>query len=78
MLFNQIFDQCYRKLTEKFQYFGIALETIVKDIYQLLIGRNMPGEQKIFLVKRLGDIQYRLSIGCQEKICLASLIGSFI
>jgi hypothetical protein len=38
----------------------------------------MPNEQKMFLVDRLGDIEYRLSLGCQDKVCLASLIGAFI
>lgn len=38
----------------------------------------MPSEQKGFLVTRLGDIEYRLSLGCQERTCLASLIGAFI
>jgi len=37
----------------------------------------MPLEQQAFLVNRLGDIEYRLSIGCQESMALGSLIGAF-
>ena len=57
---------------------GIALETIVRELYQLILVRVMPNEQKVFLVNRLGDIEYRLSLGCQEKLCLASLVGAFV
>jgi replication factor C subunit 3/5 len=56
---------------------GIALETILKNIYLLVIERRMPNEQLAFLLNRLGDIEYRLSIGCQEHLALASLIGAF-
>ena len=35
-------------------------------------------EQQTFLVSRLGDIEYRLSIGCQEKLALSSLVGAFV
>jgi hypothetical protein len=37
----------------------------------------MTAEQKAFIVCRLGDIEYRLSIGCQENTALASLVGAF-
>lgn len=37
----------------------------------------MPGEQQAFLVNRLGDIEYRLSVGCSESIALGSLVGAF-
>ena len=44
---------------------GIALETILKSIYLKLLDSRMPHEQQAFLVSRLGDIEYRLSLGCQ-------------
>jgi Replication factor C C-terminal domain len=44
---------------------GIALETVLKSIYLMVIERRMASEQLAFLISRLGDIEYRLSIGCQ-------------
>jgi len=35
---------------------GIALETILKSIYLMVIDRRMTSEQHAFLVNRLGDI----------------------
>jgi len=77
-LFNEDFNNCYNKIGEDLKYLGIALETIVRELYQLILVRVMPNEQKVFLVNRLGDIEYRLSLGCQEKLCLASLVGAFV
>jgi hypothetical protein len=31
----------------------------------MILVRVLPNEQKGFLVQRLGDIEYRLSLGCQ-------------
>lgn len=44
----------------------------------MLLQINLPDRQKAFLVGRLGDIEYRLSIGCQDSLALASLIGAFV
>lgn len=56
---------------------GIALETILKNIYIKIIESRMPHEQQAFLVNRLGDVEYRLSLGCQENLALSSLVGAF-
>lgn len=37
----------------------------------------MAHEQQAFIVSRLGDVEYRLSIGGQESLALSSLIGAF-
>lgn len=43
----------------------------------MVIERRMASEQLAFLINRLGDIEYRLSIGCQEHLALGSLVGAF-
>lgn len=70
-------EEAYKKLNAELKDRGIALETIMKDIYLNVIKLIMPVEQKSFLVKRLGDIEYRMSIGCQESLLIGSLIGAF-
>jgi replication factor C subunit 3/5 len=77
-LLNKRFDECYSWIGGELKALGIALETIVRELYQLILLRVMPNEQKTFIVNRLGDIEYRLSLGCQEKLCLASLVGAFV
>ena len=44
--------------------FGIALQTIIKSIYYLMLQYDMESSQKSFIIERLGDIEYRISIGC--------------
>jgi len=53
------------KIGDELKHLGIALETIVRELYQMILVRTMASEQKAFLVERLGDIEYRLSLGCQ-------------
>lgn len=55
-LFNEEFDMCYTRIGNELKALGIALETIVRELYQLVLVRIMPNEQKGFLVNRLGDI----------------------
>ena len=39
---------------------------------------ELPNEVKIFLVKRICDIEQRMSLNCNEEIQLMSLVGAFI
>jgi hypothetical protein len=43
---------------------GICLETIIRSLYTQLIEIETNQYTKAFLVSRLGDIEYRLSKGC--------------
>ena len=76
-LFNENIERSFKMINGWLKEGGIALETILKSIYLQVIQSRMPVEQQTFLVNRLGDIEYRLSIGCQEKLALSSLIGAF-
>jgi hypothetical protein len=39
---------------------------------------NMTDEMKMFVVNRLAEIEYRLAQGSNEKVQIASVVGSFI
>ena len=39
---------------------------------------DLNDNQKMFLVERLSQIEYRLAQGCNEKAQIASLVGGFI
>jgi replication factor C subunit 3/5 len=77
ILLNEAIDQSFRNINASLKEMGIALETILKSIYLRVLESRMPPEQQAFLVNRLGDIEYRLSIGCQESLALSSLVGAF-
>lgn len=65
ILLNEPVEEGYRKIGSSLKEMGIALETVLKSIYLMVIERRMASEQLAFLISRLGDIEYRLSIGCQ-------------
>lgn len=65
ILLNESVQVGMEKIGSSLKEMGIALETILKSIYLMVIERRMPSEQQAFLINRLGDIEYRLSIGCQ-------------
>jgi hypothetical protein len=39
---------------------------------------EFPDSMKMFIVKRLAEIEWRLSVGANEKLQTAALIGGFI
>lgn len=78
ILLNESIETAYQSIFTSLREMGIALEAILKNIYMKVIERRIPSEQLAFLVNRLGDIEYRLSIGCQESMALGSLVGAFM
>lgn len=65
ILLNESIETAHQSINGALKEMGIALEAILKNIYLMIIERRIPSEQLSFLVNRLGDIEYRLSIGCQ-------------
>lgn len=57
---------------------GISLVSLLKDISDILVKADMPGNMKGGLYKRMAEIEYRLSLGCSEEKQLSSLIGAFV
>ena len=58
-------ETAFLKINSQLREMGIALETVLKSIYLMIVDIFLPSEQKAFLINRIGDIEYRLSIGCQ-------------
>jgi len=65
ILLNENIAEAYLMVSSLLKEGGIALETILKSIYLKVLESRMPHEQQAFLVGRLGDVEYRLSLGCQ-------------
>lgn len=56
---------------------GIALDDIITDLHSKVIDFDIPGNLKMFLLKELSDLEYRLSTSVNPQIQLASLIAIF-
>lgn len=56
---------------------GISLQILLKEINSILMRMEWGNSTKIFLTKRLCELEYRMSIGCSEKLQLGSLVGAF-
>jgi len=57
---------------------GISLNIILKELTLKLMEMDMPSAMKSFLIQRMGDLEYRASLNCSEKIQLGSLVGAFV
>lgn len=57
---------------------GISLEIIVKEIFLSVLKLNMNSEKNSFIAQKLAEIEYNLSISCDEKIQLMNLVSVFI
>lgn len=56
---------------------GLSMQILLKELNLILMKTEWAQESKIFLIKRLCELEYRMSIGCNEKIQLGSLVGGF-
>ncbi|MQL80756.1 hypothetical protein Taro_013205 [Colocasia esculenta] len=56
---------------------GLALVDIVREVTMFMFKIKMPSDVRVQLVNDLADIEYRLSVGCSDKLQLGSLISSF-
>ncbi|XP_006890469.1 PREDICTED: replication factor C subunit 5 isoform X2 [Elephantulus edwardii] len=73
-MLNQDFTTAYRKLkTLK----GLALHDILTEIHLFVHRVDFPSSIRVQLLTKMADIEYRLSVGTNEKIQLSSLIAAF-
>jgi replication factor C subunit 3/5 len=57
---------------------GLTLEDLTRDIHLAVMKADLGNKRKIFLIKRLADIEQLVAIGCNEKLQVQSLIGAFV
>ena len=56
---------------------GLSLQILLKEINNILMKTDWSNPTKIFLTKRLCELEYRMSLGCSEKLQLGALVGAF-
>lgn len=77
LMFNETFANCSAQISELKNTKGLALTDIVRDVYPYVMKLSIPDDTKMYLLEQMSDIEYRLSVGTNEKIQLSSLIGCF-
>lgn len=56
---------------------GLSLQILLKEINNILMRTDWSNQTKMFLTKRLCELEYRMSLGCSEKLQLGALVGAF-
>ncbi|KAM0678365.1 Replication factor C (RF-C) subunit [Binucleata daphniae] len=75
-LCTQEFDVCLQKAIEMKRLYSIDCETLILQLSELVVNSEL--KQKMKILKEMSDLQYRLSIGCNENIQLRALISTFL
>merc|ERR1712187_468204 len=77
-LLTESFHTCIRNITEIQSTKGLNLIDIVVEITTYILKIKMTKHMKIDILIALAELEHRLALGANEKIQLASLVGSFI
>eukprot|EP00798_Chlamydomonas_sp_ICE-L_P023993 gene23993-9566_t len=77
-LFNDSFNDAFKKISDLQRNNGVALVDIVRGIHPFLFSMQLPTKVKVELVERLAEVEYRLAYGTNERLQLGSLVGAFI
>ncbi|KAG7941209.1 hypothetical protein I3843_16G027900 [Carya illinoinensis] len=76
-LLNESFSESFKRISEMKTRKGLALVDIVREVTMFVFKIKMPSDVRVQLINDLADIEYRLSLGCNDKLQLGSLITSF-
>merc|ERR1712118_522929 len=77
-LLNEPFIYCLKYISEILKQKNIALTDLIKEIQSHVIESDLPTFMHIDLLAALAEIDYRLTTDTDQKLQLASLIGSFV
>jgi replication factor C subunit 3/5 len=55
----------------------LALADILRDVHAYVLKLKISEEVQMFLLEKMADIEYALSVGTSEKLQLSALIGAF-
>ncbi len=72
------FSQARSQLDELMLKYGLSGEDVLLQIYRELITRDLPDDKKVLLVDRLGEYDFRISEGANERIQLEALLAQMM
>ena len=78
ILLSMNFNEIFIEMTQERMNLGYSLTDIIRELHKNVMSVKFPEKMKIFLAKRMSEIEMRLSQGANEKIQLGALIGAFV
>jgi replication factor C small subunit len=72
------FKEARKKLNDMLLIQGLAAEDIIKEIHQQIYSLEIPEEDKIKLIDKTGEYDFRISEGGSSLIQLESLLAQFL
>lgn len=78
LLFKASFHECIKNITEIQSTKRFLLMDVVSELQPYIVKSNTLDTVKIALLEAISDVEYMLSVGSNERLQLASLVGSFI
>ncbi|GER49174.1 replication factor C subunit [Striga asiatica] len=76
-LLNEPFATSCKRISEMKTRKGLALLDIVREVTMFVFKIKMPADVRIKLINDMADIEYRLTLACNDKLQLGSLIAAF-
>jgi len=71
------FLESRRKLDDLFIKYGLSGEDIIKQMHQTVFDLTIPEEKKVALIEKMGEAEFRLIEGGNERIQIESLLAQF-
>ncbi|KAL7155856.1 hypothetical protein ABFS83_03G103900 [Erythranthe nasuta] len=76
-LLNEPFTTACKRISEIKTRKGLALVDIVREVTMFVFKIMMPPEVRVQLINEMADIEYRLSLACNDRLQLGSLVAAF-
>ncbi|KAL8482205.1 hypothetical protein ACS0TY_027803 [Phlomoides rotata] len=76
-LLNESFTTSFHRISEIKTRKGLAVVDIVREVTMFVFKIKMPPDVRIHLINEMAEIEYRLSLACNDKLQLGSLIAAF-
>ncbi|KAL2232366.1 replication factor C subunit 3 [Sesamum indicum] len=76
-LLNEPFTTSCKRISEIKTRKGLALVDIVREVTMFVFKIKMPSDVRIQLINEMAEIEYRLSLACNDKLQLGSLVAAF-
>ncbi|RKO98925.1 hypothetical protein CXG81DRAFT_15267 [Caulochytrium protostelioides] len=76
-LFSEQFTTAYHQVSALKTQAGMALADLITDIYTTVMAMDVPDAVRVYILDKLSEIEYDLSVGCSEKAQTCALVGVF-
>lgn len=77
-LTTEDFEGAYGTLLNLKMAQSLALDDIIRELHKCIMETDFNEHMKMFLIGRLSEVEFRLAHGANEKVQIASVVGSFI